>query len=96
VNSKEDILKYLSDNKEYLKKEYGITKIGLFGSFARDEAKEDSDIDIAIESKEHDFFLRYELQKVLEKEFNKSVDIGYISSFRTLIKKEIDKDIIFV
>ncbi|MEA3522682.1 MAG: nucleotidyltransferase domain-containing protein [Campylobacterota bacterium] len=35
--------------KSYLKENYHITKIGLFGSFARDEASKNSDVDILIE-----------------------------------------------
>ena len=45
------ILNYLANHKdEYLKK-YGVIKIGLFGSYAREDFKDDSDIDIAIELK---------------------------------------------
>jgi len=37
--NKEEILKKLRENKEEIKK-FGVEKIGIFGSFARDEAKE--------------------------------------------------------
>ena len=44
--NKQDILQTLkSQQQEYLNR-FGVSFIGLFGSFARDEAREDSDIDI--------------------------------------------------
>jgi predicted nucleotidyltransferase len=96
MNSKEDILKYLSDNKEYLKKEYGITKIGLFGSFARDEAKEDSDIDFYVEFKEKNFDNLSGLWVYLEELYNTKVDIvhKHKNNNPTLIEN-IQRDIIY-
>lgn len=43
---KQDILNYLRSNKEYYHNHFGVQVIGLFGSFARDEANQSSDIDI--------------------------------------------------
>ena len=59
--TKTTILEFLQSNKQKLAQDYGVTKIGLFGSYARDEAKEDSDIDIAVEMESnkkniHNFF----------------------------------------
>ena len=45
---KETILNYLKSNKERLKKEYEIEQIAIFGSYARNEANENSDIDIFV------------------------------------------------
>ena len=42
-------LNYLTSNKDRLSKEYHLTKIGLFGSIARGDYKENSDIDIVVE-----------------------------------------------
>ena len=44
-----NILDYLSINKNRLIKEYHLTKIGLFGSFARGEHTDSSDIDLVVE-----------------------------------------------
>jgi hypothetical protein len=38
----------LQDKKPYLYEKYGVTEIGVFGSYVRDEQKPDSDIDILI------------------------------------------------
>ena len=47
--TKQEVLNYLSSHKEKFQKEFGINKIGLFGSFARDQATLSSDIDLVIE-----------------------------------------------
>ena len=44
-----DILAFLSTQLPELQAEYNISKIGLFGSFARNEQDENSDIDIVLE-----------------------------------------------
>jgi predicted nucleotidyltransferase len=38
----------LHDEKSYLYEKYGVTEIGVFGSYVRDEQKPDSDVDILI------------------------------------------------
>ncbi len=53
--NREIILAYLRTNKQLLEEEFGLTQIALFGSFARNEAHSDSDIDLLIELKEDDF-----------------------------------------
>lgn len=69
--NKEDILDFFRQNKLFLDQKFGVTKIGLFGSYVRDEAEEESDIDILIEAKKHDPFGRIELKEFLEQHFQK-------------------------
>ena len=47
--TRDDILQILLDNKERFAEKYGVTKLGLFGSFARNEATEESDVDVCVE-----------------------------------------------
>jgi predicted nucleotidyltransferase len=46
--TKETILDYLTKHKKELQQKYQIEKIGIFGSYSRDEEKEHSDIDIFV------------------------------------------------
>ena len=46
--TKQEIFKTILDNKEAIKK-FGVTKIGLFGSYVRNEQTDESDIDILID-----------------------------------------------
>lgn len=90
------ILNFLTSHKEYLESKFFITKIGLFGSYAKDTANENSDIDIIIQSTKKDFFLREDLIEYLELNLHKSVDVGYLDSIRAYYKNKIEKDIIYV
>ena len=49
--NKDGILQILKQHKEELYKKYGVEEIGLFGSFARGEETDKSDIDILVEFK---------------------------------------------
>ncbi len=94
--TKKDILSYLSSHKEKFQKEYEIEQIGLFGSYARDEAKVDSDIDIFVHMKPNLFKL-VELKQQIEEDLQKKVDIirkhKYIKPF---LLQMIQKDINYV
>ena len=90
------VIQFLKDNKKYLEDKFGVTKIALYGSYARDEAGPDSDIDILIGTKDADFFNRFFLKEFLENNFNKNVDIGYFSSIRKILKEGIARDLIYV
>ena len=94
--TKETILEFLKENKPLLKERYHVTKIGLFGSYARDEATNESDIDLAILSSKKDFFIKSNLQSFLEEAFHTKIDIGYLDSMREFYKRRIEKEILYV
>ncbi len=93
--TKEYILNFLKQNKQLLHTKYKVSKIGLFGSYARGTAHNDSDIDILVEmpSSFDNFF---DLKYFLENAFGKTVDLGKIKNLRLLVKKYVDKEIIYV
>ena len=92
------ILQSLTAHKEEFFSEYGLLKIGLFGSYARDEQREDSDIDIAIEiakdKKNIHTFLK--IKREMENLFGKNVDLGIESALKPIAKEYISKEIIYV
>ena len=94
--TKKEILNYLSLHKNEFQKEYEVEKIGLFGSYARDEASADSDIDIFVQMKP-DLFKLVGLKQQIEEDLQKEVDIirkhKYIKPF---LLKMIEKDIAYV
>ncbi|HRD79595.1 MAG TPA: nucleotidyltransferase domain-containing protein [Saprospiraceae bacterium] len=49
MTERDKILSFLEQRKSELFSEYQLIRIGLFGSFARNEATEDSDIDLLVE-----------------------------------------------
>ncbi|MCW8895321.1 nucleotidyltransferase family protein [Sulfurimonas sp.] len=94
--TKNIILEFLKNHKSELKDKFGLTKVGLFGSYAKGTATKDSDIDLVIEMEKKDFFLRNDLKEYLENSFKTPVDIGYFDSFREFYKKKVERDIIYV
>lgn len=48
ATGREDILRILRNNRETLVA-FGVARLSLFGSFARDEGSEDSDVDLLVE-----------------------------------------------
>jgi len=92
-----ELITKLKKLKPILKEKFGIEEIAVFGSVARGEDREDSDIDIAIlKSEEKDYFKRIYAKYFLEEKLNKKVDLGYFDSIRPIIKKHIIKDMINV
>ena len=69
------ILSTLSHELPMLKREYCVSRIGLFGSYSQNCATESSDIDLIIEFSESPGLKFIELCDYLEKLFNKNVDV---------------------
>lgn len=94
---KDEILAYLKNHKDEFVQRYKISQVALFGSFARDENREDSDIDIAINTSLSDYFLLYDFKESLEKAFDTKVDIVRLrEKMNPSLKKRILKDGIYV
>lgn len=74
ILNKEYILKFLRNNKEYLKENFEVTSISLFGSFARGEETEESDIDLLVEMPP-DLHNLVGVIDYLEKAFGRKVDV---------------------
>lgn len=94
--TKETILNYLTTHKQAFQKEYEVEKIGLFGSYARHEANDESDIDIFVQMKP-DLFKLVELKEQIEEDLEKRVDIIRDHKYiKTFLLKMIQKDIAYV
>lgn len=92
-----DVIDILRKFKANFADKYGITTLGLFGSFARKQQKETSDLDVVVTLKEADFFTLVAIQEELEKLTNYKVDVvNFRESLRESFKANILKDAIFV
>jgi len=91
------ILDFLKEHKQELHHRFGLTKIGLFGSFARDEQTEESDIDLAVEIiSDNKFRSFFGLKAYLEENLHRKIDLGIESSIKPIVKKYIKKEIVYV
>lgn len=87
----------LSEFKSQFGDKFGIIRLGIFGSVAREENNEDSDIDIVVEVKKPSLTIMYELEQSLKALFGCDVDlVRYRQSLRPLFKSNIQKDVVFV
>ncbi len=92
-----EILRILKQYKDKNYKKYGIINLGIFGSYSKDIATADSDIDIVIETIEPDIYKLVHIKDDLEKIFDKSVDIiRNREKMNPYLKKRIEKDVQYV
>jgi|SRR5690349_17619799 predicted nucleotidyltransferase len=73
--TRDHIIHSLRKEQTYLKAEFGVSKIGLFGSFAKRQADQDSDIDILVEFERPIGFRFLELVDYLEAVLGRKVDV---------------------
>jgi len=95
--TKNEIIDYLKAHKKDFMQKYQISKIALFGSYSRGENRDDSDVDIAIETPLSDYFKLYDFKEELENSFHTKVDIVRLRERMNIaLKKRIEKDGIYV
>lgn len=98
VQSIEDILIPLQEKKQFLHDSFGVLKIGIFGSFTKGNQTVSSDIDIIVELDKgkktlHNFLA---LKRLLENEFERSVDLGFEHTLKSAVRNKIKKEITYV
>ncbi|RLE81597.1 MAG: nucleotidyltransferase [Thermoprotei archaeon] len=97
MRSREEILEILRKELPYLRRKYGVKAIGVFGSYARNEQKKQSDIDILVEfNRPIGFFKFIELEEYLSKRLRIKVDLVTPDALKPLIKAKILKEVIYV
>ena len=91
-----DVIKTITANKSDLAIRYSISRIGVFGSVARNQADENSDVDIVVEMVP-DLFKRAALRQELENLLKQRVDvIRYSNRMNSFLKQRIDREAIYV
>ena len=94
---REKVISILKRHKAELAKKYGVTKLGIFGSMARNEAVESSDVDVVVEMKVPDLFTMVDLKNNLELILETKVDIvRYWNRMNRYLKKRIDDEARYV
>lgn len=98
MKTTEEYLKILRDSKAYLMQTYHITQLGIFGSVARNEQKETSDVDVYFEAAPMGLFTLARLKSELEKLLDCSVDLLRMRKQLdgTYLQQSVMKDLIYV
>ena len=93
--TKHDVLNYLKEHYQEFKSQYNVEKIGLFGSYARDEATPDSDIDIFVKMKPSMFDM-IAIKEQIEEDLHTKVDIvREHKNMKPFFLEMINKDLIY-
>lgn len=96
MKSRQEYIRLLEHLTPTLKSEYGVKSLCIFGSVARDEQKEGSDVDVCVDM-EPKMFLVIRLKRLLESVLGSSVDVVRLrKSLNPYLKSEIDRDAIYV
>ena len=90
------ILFYLTSNKGRLETEFSIIRIGVFGSIARGDHNDQSDIDLIVEFKDNTpdlYTIKQKLKSEIQSAFNLPVDICREKYIKDIFKQQIFSEV---
>jgi predicted nucleotidyltransferase len=95
--NRDDVLDTLSIFLDQERQEYGIVRLGVFGSAARDEISDFSGVDIVVEIVKPDLLTLVGIKQNLEERLHRPVDIvRYRGSMNAFLKTRIDQEAVYV
>jgi uncharacterized protein len=97
--NKQIILDFIKANRTTLEDQYFVEKIALFGSCARNEVTEKSDIDLLVTLRQDTadiHGIKQGLREFFGKHFNCSVDIASEKYLKPYIRNEILQEAVYV
>ena len=96
-SSRQDILLSLKLLKAEVTKEFSVKNIGVFGSFARNEQTDQSDIDLLVEfSRPVGFITFMRLENFLSERLGKKVDLVTPDALKPVIRHDVLTEVIYV
>ncbi len=95
--NRSDVLKLLNEHREHVRERFGAKRLALFGSAARDELRDDSDIDVLVEFDGPATFDGYfDLKTYLEQLLGRPVDLVTEKGLKPRARRHVEKDLIRV
>ena len=95
LTRRDEVLKLIEQNQATLQR-LGVRRLGLFGSYARDEALPGSDLDFVVELSEKSFDAYMDTKLFLEELFRSSVDLVTMSSIKPRLLPIIQREVVYV
>jgi hypothetical protein len=95
MNKKEDILSFLRQHREEIRKKFSVKRIGLFGSVFHEAEDASSDVDILVEFEQPTFDHYMELKFFLEDSFGRPVDLVLADSLKPRLKPIISQEVTY-
>ena len=97
MKSQAEILSLMRRYKPMAQKKYGMTKLGIFGSVARGEQTDNSDVDVCYEGQAPSLLTLDMIQTELEQLLNCKVDLVRVrDNMNSLLRQRIIRDGIYV
>ena len=97
VRTLEDVQKILRVHRKELSEKYGVKRIGIFGSYSRNEQRIDSDVDILVEFERPVGLITFvRLQEYLERLLGVKVDLVTKGALKKRLKERILKEVKYV
>jgi hypothetical protein len=90
-----DILDIIKSHANDIKILFSVRRIGIFGSFARGEQKDSSDVDILVEFEKPTFKNFMNLSFYLEDLLEREVDLVTVKGLHPRIRPYVEKDVIW-
>ncbi|WP_373509016.1 nucleotidyltransferase family protein [Thiocapsa sp.] len=95
--NREQVLSVLNGHREEMRQRFGVKHLALFGSAARDQLQDDSDIDLLVEFEGPPTFDGYiDLKDYLEALFGTKVDLATDAMVKPRLRRHIEKDLLRV
>jgi predicted nucleotidyltransferase len=92
-----DILRVLARFRDLNQDEFGIIRIGVFGSVAREENTDTSDVDVVVELDRPDLLALIGIKQELEELLHRPVDVvRYRERMNTYLKRRIEQEAVYV
>jgi uncharacterized protein len=95
MNTRREIEQRLKAYKPFLKETFKVETIGIFGSYARDEASETSDVDLIVSFTQPIGWEFINLHDFLEEILGKRVDLATVNSLKPQLKDSILKEVVY-
>ena len=97
VLTKKKIIDFLEAEMPFLMEAYNVNIIGLFGSYAREEQTETSDLDLLIEfTKPISYFTLFKLEDYISDKLGINVEIVTPDGLKELTKPIIMREVLYV
>lgn len=97
MNRYEDVQRELAAMKPALEAEYHVAELGIFGSFAREEQTEESDLDVLVDfDRPVSLFDLVRLENHISDRLGIDVDLVTRNSLKPRVKASVDDDVVFV
>lgn len=97
--TQKEILNFISASKPFLAEHYSVSKIGLFGSYARNEQSDKSDVDLLVEFNEDTknlFDIKMSIKRYFKEKLNLNVDLCRAKYLKPRYKNRILNEVIYV